>query len=282
MNSSDTVDRSVLTPAAPAAGIWPTHLGRHVLGLAAILLGVCTLSWHDFDPNTWQQIAPLGGVPHREVLAFAVGILDLLGGMAIQWRRAARAGALTLAGIFLFFALMQILTALAQPLEWNPWGSVFEQFSPVAGALIVYASLDGSEPRWAERVIRLAYFSFGICVLSFFFGVLPVTCKCHILRSGGIPAWFFPGKAFWAMMVILAYPLASLALLTGRFALPAARLLTAMIVVIGAVYWLPAPFVTHLYADPHVDWAGNAQNLAIGAGAWIVADLLGRRKAAAG
>jgi uncharacterized membrane protein YphA (DoxX/SURF4 family) len=281
MNSSETLDRSALTRTAPAAEVRPIYLGRHVLGVAAILLGVCTLSWRDFDPNTWQQITPLGNVPHREILAWAVGTLDLSAGLAIQWRRTARAGALALAGIFLFFALMQVLAALGQPLQWNPWGSVFEQLSVVAGALIAYTSCDRREPQWAQRVARFAYLTFGICVLSFFFGVLPVTCKCHILRSGGIPAWFFPGKAFWAMMVILAYPLASVALLTGRFALLASRLLTAMIVVIGVVYWLPAPFITHLYSDPHVDWVGNAQNLAIGAGAWIVADFLGRRSAAA-
>ena len=177
---------------------------------------------------------------------------------------------------------MQILTALAEPLQWNPWGSVFEQFSAVSGALIVYASFDRRDSPWAERIIRFAYFSFGVCVLSFFFGVLPVTCKCHILRSGGIPAWFFPGKAFWAFLVILAYPLASIALLSGRFALLAARLLTAMIVVIGVVYWLPAPFITHLYSDPHVDWVGERPEPGEpGAGAWIVADLLGRRRATA-
>jgi hypothetical protein len=35
--------------------------------------------------------------------------------------------------------------------------------------------------------------------------------------------------------------------------------------------WLPAPF-----ADPHklINWAGNAQNLAITGAAWIVADYL--------
>lgn len=281
MNSIESLDRSVATPAASKPGVRTIYFGRHVLGLAAILSGICTLSWRNFDSNTWQQITPLGDVPQREILAWAVGILDLLGGLAIQWRRTARAGALALAGIFLFFAAMQILTALAEPLQWNPWGSVFEQFSAVSGALIVYASFDRRDSPWAERIIRFAYFSFGVCVLSFFFGVLPVTCKCHILRSGGIPAWFFPGKAFWAFLVILAYPLASIALLSGRFALLAARLLTAMIVVIGVVYWLPAPFITHLYSDPHVDWVGNAQNLAIGAGAWIVADLLGRRRATA-
>jgi hypothetical protein len=51
----------------------------------------------------------------------------------------------------------------------------------------------------------------------------------------------------------------------------AARLLTVMIIGFGLLVWLPAPI-----SDPHklINWAGNAQTLAIAAAAWIVADLL--------
>jgi hypothetical protein len=42
-------------------------LGRYVFGLAAVLFGLITLVWHDF--NGWQQIRPLGSIPHREGLA---------------------------------------------------------------------------------------------------------------------------------------------------------------------------------------------------------------------
>lgn len=60
-------------------------------------------------------------------------------------------------------------------------------------------------------------------------------------------------------------------LLSGGSALLASRLLTAMIIGFGLLVWLPAPF-----ADPHklINWAGNAQNLAIAGAAWIVADFL--------
>jgi hypothetical protein len=43
-------------------------LGRYVFGLAAVLFGLITLVWHDF--NGWQQIRPLGSIPHREGLAY--------------------------------------------------------------------------------------------------------------------------------------------------------------------------------------------------------------------
>jgi hypothetical protein len=71
---------------------------------------------------------------------------------------------------------------------------------------------------------------------------------------------------FWAITTTIALALATIAILTGRLALLASRLLTAMLIGFGL---LPAPF-----ADPHklINWAGNA--LAITGAAWIVTDFL--------
>ncbi len=76
---------------------------------------------------------------------------------------------------------------------------------------------------------------------------------------------------FWAVATTLFFALAAISLFSGRSALLASRLLTAMLVGFGLLIWLPAPF-----ADPHklISWAGNAQNLAITGAAWIVADYL--------
>lgn len=128
----------------------------------------------------------------------------------------------------------------------------------------------------AAKLIKFAYVSFGICVFAFFFGQLPATCKCDV--SGLIPQWLPPGKMFWAVVTTLAFPFASIALLTGRLALLAARLLTLMIVGFQFLVWLPAPF-TKPFSDQRINWAGNAENLAIAAAAWIVADLLSQKNA---
>jgi len=81
--------------------------------LAAILLGIVTLAWGDF--NLWQQMRSLGDVPHREVLAYVVDAIELLGGLAIQWRQTRRVGALALGGIFLMFALLWVARTIAAP-----------------------------------------------------------------------------------------------------------------------------------------------------------------------
>jgi len=247
------------------------YLGRHVYGAAAVAFGVITLVWHDF--NTWQQIRALGNVPHREILVYLAAAIELLGGIAIQWPRTARVGAVALGTIYLIFALLWVPHIVATPQIYDRWGNFFEQFSLVSAALIVYASVCQHNSTRSTRAARIGYFCFGICVVSF-------TLEQLVYLSGTaefVPKWIPPGQMFWAITTTVALALAAIALLSGRSALLASRLLTAMLIGFGLLVWLPAPF-----ADPHklINWAGNAQNLAITAAAWIVADFLSPNRSA--
>ena len=244
------------------------RLGRHIYGLAAIGFGVIAFFWRDFN-GPWQQIQALGNIRHPGIFIYAAAALELFGGIAIQWRRTARIGALALGLNFFAFALLWVPRVAAEPLVYDRWGNVFEQLSIFSGALIVYGSLGRSER--SVRLARTGYIIFGICVISFTLEQL------LYLRgtAGFVPKWIPPGQMFWAVVTTIAFALAAIALLSGRFALPAAQLLTAMIVGFGLLIWLPAPF-----ADPHklINWAGNAQNLAIAAAAWIVMDYLTEKR----
>jgi uncharacterized membrane protein YphA (DoxX/SURF4 family) len=248
------------------------YLGRYVYGLAAVAFGIITLVWRDF--NTWQQIQAFGDVPHREILVYLAAAIEIFGGVAIQWPRTARAGAVALGSLYLIFALLWVPRIVAEPRVFDRWGNFFEQVSIVSGAMIVYGSLS---PRNSERratAARLGYLFFGVCVVSF-------TAEQLLYLSGTasfVPKWIPPGQMFWAIMTTIAFALAAIALLSGRSALLASRLLTAMLVGFGLLVWLPTPF-----ADPHkmFNWVGNAQNLAITGAAWIVADFLSQEHSAA-
>jgi uncharacterized membrane protein YphA (DoxX/SURF4 family) len=246
-------------------------LGRHVYGLAAVAVGLITLVWHDF--NGWQQIRALGDVPHREILVYFAAAVELFGGIAIQWPRTARAGAFALGILYLVFALLWVPHIVATPQTYDRWGNFFEQFSLVSGALIVYAEFGHGNTERAARLARIGYVGFGICVVSF-------TLEQLIYLSGTasfVPKWIPPGQMFWAITTTIAMALAAIALLSGRSAVLASRLLTAMLIGFGLLVWLPAPF-----GDPHKlnNWAGNAQNLAITGAAWIVADFLSQNRSA--
>jgi len=245
------------------------HLGRHVYGLAAIGFGVLALVWHDFG-GPWQQIQALGNVPHRAVLVYLAAGVELLGGLAIQWPKTARVGAAALGAVFLTWALLWLPRIATEPLLYDRWGNFFEQFSIVSGALIVYASFSGGFRR-AARLARAGYIFFGICVISFTLEQL-----LYISATADfVPKWIPPGQMFWAITTTIALALAAIALLSGRSALLASRLLTAMFVGFGLLVWLPA-----LFADPHkmINWVGNAQNWAITGAAWIVADFLSQNR----
>jgi uncharacterized membrane protein YphA (DoxX/SURF4 family) len=238
------------------------NLGRHVFGLAAIAFGIITLIWHDF--STWQQ-----NIPRQTVFLYLAAAVELFGGAAIQWPKTARVGAIALGCLYMMFALSWVPRIVAEPMVYDRWGNFFEQFSLVSGALIVYASVGRSGSERPATAARIGYVVFGICVISF-------TLEQLLYLSGTasfVPKWIPPGPMFWAVTTTIALGLAAIALLSGRVALLASRLLAAMLIGFGLLVWLPAPF-----ADPHkiISWAGNAQNLAITGAAWIVADFLGQ------
>jgi uncharacterized membrane protein YphA (DoxX/SURF4 family) len=245
------------------------YLGRHVFGLAAVAFGLITLYWHDF--NGWQQIGPLGNVPHRAILVYLAAAIELFGGVTIQWSRTQRTGALALGALYLVFALLWVPHIVANLRIYDSWGNFFEQFSLVSGALIAYATARRNDPQRAAPLARIGCLFFGVCVVSF-------TLEQLFYLSGTasfVPKWIPPGQMFWAITTTIALALAAIALLSGRSALLASRLLTAMLIGFGLLVWLPRPF-----ADPHMlfNWAGNAQNLAITGSVWMVADFLSQSR----
>jgi uncharacterized membrane protein YphA (DoxX/SURF4 family) len=234
--------------------------GRHAYGAAAIIYGALALHWNDV--NTWPQLAALAKPPYHEPVVYIAAVMLIVGGLAIQWRRTAQLGAVVLGAFYLVVAVLCIPGIVAAPLIYNNWGNFFEQFSIASGALIAYASL---APGRLASTARAASICFGICVVSF---ALEQAFYLNA-TAGFVPKWIPPGQMFWAIATTIAFALAAIAILSGRQALLASRLLTAMLVVFGLLVWLPA-----LLGNPHshFNWAESTENLAIAAVAWILGD----------
>lgn len=228
-----------------------SDLGRHVFGAAALASGLITLVWHN--------------ATHGPLFVYAAAVAQILGGAAIQSPRTARTGAAVLAAAYLVFAALCVPQIISKPQIYNSWGNFFEPFSLATGAAIAYAR---SSPRWSpETVARLGRILLGLCVTSFALEqafYLDATAQL-------VPRWFPPSPMFWAVATTVFFGLGALALLTNRMALPAARLLTAMILVFGFVVWIPL-----LFANPHShsSWSETAETFAIAGAIWILADLL--------
>ncbi len=238
-------------------------LGRRVYGLAAICSGICAVVWDNFDA--------LGNFPHRGILTYIFATVVILGGVAIQWLRTARAGAVAIGTIYFIFALVALPLIIQHPLVYNNFGNFFEQFSFVSGAMVLYAC---AGPMAAARTAGLAqfgYYSFGLCVVSFTLEQLFYLAA----TAGFVPKWIPPGQMFWAIATTAAFGLAAIALLTGLMALLASRLTTAMIVGFELLVWVPA-----LIAGPHsfMNWSEGTETLGIAASAWLVTDFLSHRR----
>jgi uncharacterized membrane protein YphA (DoxX/SURF4 family) len=240
-------------------------LGRYVYGVAAIGSGLCALVWDNYDA--------LGHVPHRGILVYIAATIEILAGVAVQWPRTARVGAVALAAIYFIFALTGVPLVIEHPLVYNGFGNFFEQFSFVAGAVILYASSGPIAPARTARLAQIGYYSFDICVISFALEQLFYLSQTASL----VPKWIPPGQRFWAIATTAAFALAAIALLTGFMARLASLLTTAMVVGFGLLVWLPA-----LFADPHsfLNWSEGAETLGIAASAWIVADFLSHPRSA--
>ena len=238
---------TVLTPSS--------NPGRHVFGVAALAFGVITLAWHDYNDS--HQL---------RYIVYSASAALIFGGAAMQFRRTAKTGAAVLGAAYLVFALLCVPGIVAAPKIYNSWGNLFEQFSLLTGAAIVYARLSSA---WSpETLSRIGRVLLGICVASFTLEqAIYLDATAHL-----VPKWVAPSQMFWAVATTVSFALAAVALLTNRMALLASRLLTMMIVSFGLLVWVPL-----VLSDPHshTNWSENAETFAIAGATWILADLLG-------
>ncbi len=233
--------------------------GRHFYGLAGIVFGVLTLVGH--------QIDSLGNTSHPAFLVYVVGFVEIVAGLALQWEKTMKYGALFLGTIFLLFTVYWIPYIVETPLIYWHWGNFFEQLSVVLGGTLVFASTLRNDPEWAEKIGRIAYRIFGVCSVSF------MLYQLFYLQTTAelIPTWIPPGQMFWAIATTFAFALAAVAINTGRSAVLAARLVVAMLICFCPLVWLP-----RYLNDPHEwsNWIRNAETLAVAGSVWIVADYL--------
>lgn len=226
-------------------------MGRHLFGAAAAALGAASLALHVQLVSSWT-------LPGRAVFLDVTAVAQIAGGIALQFPRVARLGAAILLAVYVFFACTFVPEIFAQPRVYASWGDVFYALGLVTGALAV---VDG------KRTVNAAIVMFGLCNISYAIEQLEFFARTVSL----VPKWIPFGGSFWTYATTIAFALAGVSLLIRYKASLASRLLAAMLILFGVTIWIPA-----MTSQPHQlgNWSEGLETFAIGAAAWVVADVL--------
>ena len=237
-----------------------TGVARHLFGLGVLGVGLTTLISRPFDPSH-----PLA------IVLYAMSVVQIAGGIAIQFRRTAAVGAILIGAAYLVYAAVSLPHVFTAPQVYNSWNSVLEVLSVVTGAAIIYVQLPSSKaPAQISRVLSVV---FGISTASFALEQVFYLGNTIML----VPAWLPPGQTFWAWATTAFFALAAIALFVEVLPQLAMRLLTAMLLGFVVLVWPPV-----LLADPHsaMRWRETTETIAIAGAAWSLAGLLARRRPA--
>ena len=232
-------------------------IGARVYGLGAIGLGGVTAAFGAISPD-WLPVPA-----HTPLLVYGAAAWLVLGGLAINAQRTARAAALALAALFtLGMLVLEAPHTVAKPADWGGWQAIAESTAMVLGGVLAYAQMDRAHGTAVARIARLL---FGACLLVFggsHFVYLKLTASL-------VPAWLPPSQVLWAQATGAAQITAGLAVLTGVQARLAAILLTAMYAAFGLLVHLPSIIAAPTSAD---NWTENAINLLLTGAAWALAE----------
>jgi uncharacterized membrane protein YphA (DoxX/SURF4 family) len=242
--------------------IFARRVSVRIYGLAAVALGLVGLVWGDFAA-VWQPVPK--ELPGRTALAYAVAIALSIAGLALQWRRSAGLGALTLTALYtLGVLLLHVPRIIAHSSAFVTWSGIAEQLALVAAGLVAYAYCAQLEAAGAARLLKIGRLIFGVCLIVFGLAHLVYLAP----TAEFVPAWLPPGQTFWAYATAAGHFAAGIAILSGILARTAARWLTAMFVVFGILVHAPT-----IFTDPHThfNWAANAINFALIGSAWVIA-----------
>jgi hypothetical protein len=234
-----------------------------VFGASGVLFGVIALWWHDSD--TWQEMHHILSLPFGVAIGGGLMAAQIFGGIGMQVPRTTRLASIVLSVVYLVFSLACIPGIVATPSVYAQYGSFFEQFCILCGAIALYAATEVNAGR-ALLFGRVARLGLGVCSISF------AAAQVVYLRftASLVPMWIPPNQMFWAIVTTIAFALAAIAILINLRARLAMHLMGLMVALFGVLVWVP-----RLIAQPesHLNWSETALTFLIAGAAWVVGNL---------
>jgi uncharacterized membrane protein len=246
-----------------------------LFAVGMIGLGILALAYGDFA-LVWQPVPPW--IPGRSVLAYASGLIMLLGGAGLLLRATAAWSARILFPYLIVWLLLKVPALLAEPQMEAVWLGVGELAVLLAGGWILFVKLaelrEGSSLTFAtgENGVRLARMLFAVALIPIGLSHLVYVKETAEL----VPAWL-PYRVGWAYLTGAGQMACGLGVLFSIFPRVAATTEAGMLSVFTLLVWVPA-----ILAAPktRLPWTAFFISWAIASAAWVVAQNIAPRQRA--
>lgn len=246
-----------------------------LFAVGMIGLGILALVYGDFA-MVWQPVAPW--VPGRTALAYASGVLMLLGGIGLLLRATAAWSVRILFPYLIVWVLLKVPALFVAPQMEAVWLGVGELAVLLAGGWVLFARLanlhEGSPLTFAtgENGVRIARILFAV-------SLLPIGLS-HIVyvkeTAELVPAWL-PYPVGWAYLTGAGQMACGLGVLFFILPQVAAWAEAGMISLFTLLVWAPAIFAT---PKERLPWTAFFISWAIASAAWVVSQNIAPKQTA--
>ena len=216
----------------------------------------------------WEPVPT--AIPAHEVLVYICAVVSLASGIGLLWRRTAALAARVLLALFVLWLLVWRVPGLFRlSLVEGTW-SCGKTLVMTAAAWVVFVWLAND---WDRRRLGFATGDKGLCIARVLYalGLIPFGVA-HFLypapTAALVPGWL-PWHMAWAYITGATFIAASLAILIGKFARPAAMLSALQMGLFGVLVWAPLVARGSLSA---FQWGEVVITVALTVAGWVVAD----------
>ena len=242
--------------------------GHIIFALAVVGFGVISLVTDHFEA-VWEPVPQ--GLPARHAFAYANGVLLLLLGAGLLWRRVRARAALLLTVFFaLWFVLLHVPIVVAAPASANNWSGFGECGALIVGAMLVFAGAtaagDDSRSRFlsGDRGVGLARVTFALAAF-----LMSLSNLAYLQANADFPPAWIPHWMGWGWLMGLGFIATGLAVLCRTLPRLATCMAAWMTTLVTLGCWVS--FVLEAPGE-RMNWTGLMVSSAIAGATWLLAE----------
>lgn len=247
--------------------------GLTLFAVGMVGLGVIALVYGDFA-MVWQPVAPW--IPGRTALAYASGVLMLLGGVGLLFTATVAWSVRILFPYLFVWMLLKVPALVVAPGMEAVWLGFGELAVLFAGGWVLLARL-GELPAGSPLAFLTGDKGVYMARILFAVSLLPIGLS-HIVyvkqTADFVPAWL-PYREGWAYLTGTGQIASGLGVLFGILPRVAAWAEAGMISLFTLLVWAPAIFAAPRTRLP---WTAFFISWAIASAAWVVAQNVGAKR----